>query len=149
MLWCLWTLTCRDFRIQNKILFAEWKEIEGTLFLRVEKFLWHFSQVCGCILWNFMRALHFSSHSFYGGPVPIIFLNDFIFKYEIVIMRKGSLSPELHCVYITFSWLMWKQLPHQELQSWAHNLQASNGASYCNANYSTQICSIITQLRGR
>lgn len=91
------------------------KEIEGTLPLGVEKF-YGISPKCVVVFYEiFMRALHFSSPiPFMVGLFLLFFCNrDFIFKYEIVIMRKGSLSPELHSCIHNFFWLMWKQLPHQ------------------------------------
>ena len=47
----------------------------GNIASSCGEILWHFSQVCGCILWNFYESTSFQfSYSFYGGPVPIIFL---------------------------------------------------------------------------
>ena len=91
----------------------------GNIASSCGEILWHFPQVCSmCVVVFyeiFMSALHFSSpFPFMVGLFLLFFCNrDFIFKYEIVIMKKGSLFPELHSCIHNFFWLMWKQLPHQ------------------------------------
>lgn len=68
--------------------------------------------MCGL---SFMKALHFS----FPFPLTVglllwFFCNwEFIFKYYIVIMTRGSFLPELHSYICNFFWLMGKQLPHQ------------------------------------
>lgn len=77
--------------------------------------LWHSSQVYNMCGLSFMKALHFSF------PLPLtvglllwFFCNwEFIFKYYIVIMTRGSFLSELHSYICNFLWLMGKQLPHQ------------------------------------
>ena len=105
----------------------------GNIASSCGEILWHFSQVCSmCVVVFyeiFMRALHFSSPiSFMVGLFLLFFCNqDFIFKYEIVIMKKDSLFPELHSCIHNFFWLMWKQLPHQSFSPgpiiWKHQME--------------------------
>lgn len=113
--------------------------------LRVE-ILWHFSQVCHrCVVYFFMKLLweHFISVlllllwwacSYYFSVAEILFLN-----IKLWLGRGGSFFiPRATLLYTKLLLTYVKATPTSELQPWAHNLQAYNGASYCNANSSTQ-----------
>ena len=105
MLWCLWTLTCRDFRIQNKILVEQerrsrehclfvWRNFMAFLpsvWLYFMKLLWeHFISVLLFLLWW--------ACSYYFSVTEILFLNMKLWLWEKVLYPQSCTR-----VYITSS----------------------------------------------